>query len=224
MANFVQINRSYQARSRWEDIAKQIAAGNDGYLNVGDSVSCTLKNGTEVVFDVLALNPYEPDSVAFGIRDIHWRKPWNDRNTNAGGWHDTKIRQNLNSGEIFNLFPDDLVEMITPRKIVQRIGGRTYESLDKFWLLSYTEVFGTDRGTDQTGDVGDVQFDFFKTKKNRVKFLNGEPYYHALRSPLVGYSTNFWYVHANGYCSSSYGASNSYGVCPCFIISKKKVS
>lgn len=223
MTNFVQINRSYQARSRWEDIAKQIAAGNDGYLNVGDSVSCTLKNGTEVVFDVLALNPYEPDSVAFGIRDIHWRKPWNERNTNAGGWHDTKIRQNLNSGEIFNLFPDDLVEMITPRKIVQRISGRTYESLDKFWLLSYTEVFGTDRGTDQTGDVGDVQFDFFKTKKNRVKFLNGEPYYHALRSPNVGNSTYFWYVDTGGYCNYYY-ASNSGGVCPCFIISKKKAA
>ena len=223
MANFVQINRSYQARSRWEDIAKQIAAGNDGYLNVGDSVSCTLKNGTEVVFDVLALNPYEPDSVAFGIRDIHWRKPWNERNTNAGGWHDTKIRQGLNSGEIFNLFPDDLVEMIAPRKIVQRIGGRTYESLDKFWLLSYTEVFGTDRGTDQTGDVGDVQFEFFKTKKNRVKFLNGEPYYHALRSPIVGNSPNFWGVSAIGTCNGNY-ASGSSGVCPCFIISKKKVS
>lgn len=223
MANFVQINRSYQAKSRWEDIAQQIAAGNDGYLNVGDSVSCTLKNGTEVVFDVLALNPYEPDSVAFCIRDIHWRKPWNERNTNAGGWHDTKIRQGLNSGEIFNLFPDDLVEMIAPRKIVQRIGGRTYESLDKFWLLSYTEVFGTDRGTDQTGDVGDVQFEFFKTKKNRVKFLNGEPYYHALRSPIVGNSTYFWTVYTSGNCTN-YGASASNGVCPCFIISKKKVS
>ena len=223
MANFVQINRSYQARSRWEDIAKQIAAGNDGYLNVGDSVSCTLKNGTEVVFDVLALNPYEPDSVAFGIRDIHWRKPWNDRNTNAGGWHDTKIRQNLNSGEIFNLFPDDLVEMITPRKIVQRIGGRTYESLDKFWLLSYTEVFGTDRGTDQTGDVGDVQFDFFKIKRNRVKFFRDEPYYYALRSPYVANTTNFWNVSSYGSMGGSY-ASNSYGVCPCFSISKTKVS
>ena len=223
MANFVQIQRSYQAKSRWEDIAKQIAAGNDGYLNAGDSVSCILKNGTEVVFDVLALNPYEPDSVAFGIRDIHWRKPWNERNTNAGGWHDTKIRQDLNSGEIFNLFPDDLVEMITPRKIAQRIGGRTYESLDKFWLLSYTEVFGTDRGTDQTGDVGDVQFDFFKTKKNRVKFLNGEPYHHALRSPLVTSTTNFWLVNGNGGMTTS-GAGNSGGVCPCFIISKKKVS
>jgi len=222
MANFVQINRSYQARSRWEDIAKQIDAGNDGYLNVGDSVSCTLKNGTEVVFDVLALNPYEPDSVIFGIRDIHWRKPWNQRNTNAGGWRDCQLRKDCN-GELFELLPDDLAELITPRRIVQRIGGREYESLDKLWILSYTEVFGTDRGTDQTGDVGDVQFDFFKTKKNRVKFLNGEPYYHALRSPFVGGSAYFWIVYTYGGCTSS-GASYSNGVCPCFSISKKKAA
>lgn len=218
MANFVQINRSYQARSRWEDIAKQIAAGNDGYLNVGDSVSCTLKNGTEVVFDVLALNPYEPDSVIFGIRDIHWRKPWNQRNTNAGGWRDCQLRKDCN-GELFELLPDDLAELITPRRIVQRIGGREYESLDKLWILSYTEVFGTD----QTGDVGDVRFDFFKTKKNRVKFLNGEPYYHALRSPYVASTTHFWYVSGYGNMGNN-GASSSYGVCPCFSISKKKAA
>lgn len=224
MDSFVQIQRSYQSRSRWEDVAKQIASGNDGYLNVGDSVSCTLKDGTEVQFDVLALNPYEPDSVVFGIRDIHWCRPWNQRNTNEGGWHQTKIRQDLNSGEIFNLFPDDLVDMITPRNIIQRIGNRTYESLDKFWLLSYTEVSGTDRGTDRTGDVGDVQFDFFKIKKNKVKFLNGEPHYYALRSPYVGYATAFWYVNYSGYVSYYYGAGGSTGVCPCFIISKRKAT
>lgn len=217
MDNYVQIQRSYQSRSRWEDIAKQIAAGNDGYLNIGDSVSCVLKDGTEVAFDVLALNPYGSCNVVFGTRDIHWRKPWNQRDTNDGGWHMTEIRQNLNSGEIFNLFPDDLVEVIAPKRIVQRIGGRTYESLDKFWLPSYTEVFGTDRGTDQTGDVGDVQFDFFNIKKNRVKFYNGEPYRYALRSPYVGNSTYFWYVYYSGSCNGS-SASNSLGVSPCFSI------
>lgn len=220
--NFVQIQRSYQAKSRWEDIAKQIAAGNDGYLNVGDSISCRLKNGTDVIIDVVALNPYEPDSVVFGFRDIHWRKPWNERNTNAGGWCNTKMRQDCN-GEILNLLPDDLVELIVPRKIVQRIGGRTYESLDKLWQPSYTEVYGTDRGTDQTGDVGDVQFDFFKIKKNRVKFFNGEPYYYALRSPNAAYSTTFWFVTNYGGCIS-YAANSSNGVCPCFIISKKKAA
>ena len=222
MDNFVQIQRSYQSRSRWEDIAKQIAAGNDGYLNVGDSISCKLKDGTDIVIDVLALNPYEPDSVIFGFRDLHWRKPWNERNTNAGGWRDCQLRKDCN-GELLSLLPDDLAAMITPRRIVQKIRGREYESVDKLWIPSYTEVFGTDRGVDQTGDVGDVQFDFFKIKRNRVKFFRDEPYYYALRSPYVTNATGFWYVASDGAMGSSY-ASNSYGVCPCFSISKTKVS
>lgn len=222
MDNFVQIQRSYQSRSRWEDIAKQIAAGNDGYLNVGDSISCKLKDGTDIVIDVLALNPYEPDSVIFGFRDLHWRKPWNERNTNAGGWRDCQLRKDCN-GELLSLLPDDLAAMITPRRIVQKIRGREYESVDKLWIPSYTEVFGTDRGVDQTGDVGDVQFDFFKIKRNRVKFFRDEPYYYALRSPIVTYTTNFWFVDGNGNMGSS-NANNSIGVCPCFSISKTKVS
>ena len=222
MDNFVQIQRSYQSRSRWEDIAKQIAAGNDGYLNVGDSISCKLKDGTDIIIDVLALNPYEPDSVIFGFRDLHWRKPWNERNTNAGGWRDCQLRKDCN-GELLSLLPDDLAAMITPRRIVQKIRGREYESVDKLWIPSYTEVFGTDRGVDQTGDVGDVQFDFFKIKRNRVKFFRDEPYYYALRSPLVTSTANFWYVLFYGGMGSN-GASNSNGVCPCFSISKTKVS
>ena len=222
MDNFVQIQRSYQSRSRWEDIAKQIAAGNDGYLNVGDSISCKLKDGTDIIIDVLALNPYEPDSVIFGFRDLHWRKPWNERNTNAGGWRDCQLRKDCN-GELLSLLPDDLAAMITPRRIVQKIRGREYESVDKLWIPSYTEVFGTDRGVDQTGDVGDVQFDFFKIKRNRVKFFRDEPYYYALRSPIVANDTNFWYVSYYGNMNS-YNASSSFGVCPCFSILKTKVS
>ena len=216
--NFVQITRSYQAKSRWEDIAKQIAGGN-GYLNVGDSISCALKDGTEVVFDVLAINPYQPDSVALGIRDIHWEHRWNEENTNAGGWRDCEMRKYFNE-ELLALFPDDLVAAITPRKIVQRIRGTEYESLDKLWALSYTEIFGTDRGIDRTGDVGDIQFEFFQNKKNRVKFFKGEPYYHATRSPYATNSTAYWYVYGSGSMHYYYYASYSSGVCPCFIISK----
>lgn len=222
MDNFVQIQRSYQSRSRWEDIAKQIAAGNDGYLNVGDSIFCKLKDGTDIVIDVLALNPYEPDSVIFGFRDLHWRKPWNERNTNAGGWRDCQLRKDCN-GELLSLLPDDLAAMITPRRIVQKIRGREYESVDKLWIPSYTEVFGTDRGVDQTGDVGDVQFDFFKIKRNRVKFFRDEPYYYALRAPNVAGATPFWLVYNYGNMTNA-NAGISFGVCPCFSISKTKVS
>lgn len=217
MTDFVQITRSYESKSRWADIAKQIAAGNNGYLNVGDAVRCVLKDGTEVTFDVFALNPYQPNSVVLGFRDLHWEMVVNEERTNDGGWRDCKMRKDF-ANTILPLLPDDLVEVIVPRRIVQRIGREEFESTDKIWAPSYTEVFGADRGTDQTGDVGDVQFEFFKNKKNRIKFFNGDVNYWWLRSPYATYSTNFWYVNHIGYMDNN-NASNSYGVCPCFIIS-----
>ena len=217
MPDFVQITRSYDSKSRWADISKQIAAGNNGYLNVGDSVRCTLKDGTEATFDVLALNPYQPNSVALGFRDLHWEMVVNEERTNAGGWRDCKMRKDFES-VILPLLPDDLVASIIPRKIVQRLRGSELESADKIWAPSYTEVFGTDRGTDLTGDVGDTQFEFFKSKKNRIKFFKDDVNYWWLRSPLAANSTSFWSVNTSGGMGGS-SAYSSYGVCPCFIIS-----
>lgn len=218
MTDFVQITRSYESKSRWADIAKQIAAGNNGYLNVGDSVRCVLKDGTEATFDVLALNPYQPNSVVLGFRDIHWEMVVNEERTNDGGWRDCKMRKDFES-VILPLLPDDLVASIIPRKIVQRLRGSEFESTDKIWAPSYTEVFGTDRGTDLTGDVGDTQFEFFKIQKNRIKFFKDDINSWWLRSPSATYSTSFWNVYSNGNMSNG-SANNSYGVCPCFIISQ----
>jgi len=215
--NIVQITRSYESKSRWADIAKQIARGNNGYLNIGDTIACTLKNGTEAVFEVLALDPYQQNSVVLGFRDLHWEMRVNEERRNTGGWRDCKMRTDF-ANTILPLLPDDLVEVIVPRRIVQRIGREEFESTDKIWAPSYTEVFGADRGTDQTGDVGDVQFEFFKSKKNRIKFFNGDVNYWWLRSPNATNSTHFWDVGFLGGMGSSY-AYNSSGVCPCFIIS-----
>lgn len=217
--NFVQITRSYESRSKWADIAKQIANGNNGYLNVGDTIGCKLKNDTDVMFEVLALNPYQPNSAALGFRDLHWEMRMNEERTNAGGWRDCKAKKDFES-TILPLLPDDLVEVITPRRIVQKMRGVEIESTDKIWAPSYTEVFGTDRGTDQTGDVGDVQFDFFKDKRNRIKFFNGDVNFWWLRSPHATYSAYFWNVGSFG-SMSHVSAYTSYGVCPCFIISQQ---
>ena len=218
LPDFVQITRSYESKSRWADIAKQIAAGNNGYLNVGDSIRCVLKDGTEATFDVLALNPYQPNSVVLGFRDLHWEMVVNEERTNAGGWRDCKMRKDF-AETILPLLPDDLVEAIIPRRIVQRIGGSEFESVDKIWAPSYTELFGTDRGTDRTGDVGDVQFEFFKSKKNRIKFFKDDVNSWWLRSPYAANSANFWNVSSLGNMDVNY-ALYSYGVCPCFIISQ----
>lgn len=46
--------------------------------------------------------------------------------TNKGGWKDCKMREYLNS-EILALLPDELVEMLSPKKTIQIQNGATLE-------------------------------------------------------------------------------------------------
>lgn len=126
------------------------------------------------------------------------------------------MRKKLNE-DFIKLLPDDLDEAIKPRTITQILGGRRYESTDKLWLPSLTEVLGEHKQY-RDCDFGDKQFPAFNTPKNRVKMLNKGTWYWWLRSPNAGNSANyFWLVYTNGYCGNNV-AGDSYGVCPCFSI------
>ena len=203
----------------WEEIGREIEHGyGNVVLSVGDTISFQLKNGKQASVSVAAINPYSKDAVAFAFDDLLWEKAMNARDTNCGGWAHSKMADFLEE-EILPLFPDELVDVIKPRTIVQNLNGTRYERTSKLWLPSRTEVFGEHENYKEC-DFGDIHFPLFKTEKSRVKALeDGTTQWYWLRSPYVGYSTNFWYVYGNGGGSTN-GASNAYGVCPCFIIGK----
>ena len=80
-----------------------------------------------------------------------------------------------------------------------------------------TEVFGERTGYDEC-DFGDIQFPIFKKGINRIRAReSGETYWYWLRSPHLDTSDNFWLVDVDG-DSCWYYASDTDGVCPCFII------
>lgn len=150
----------------------------------------------------------------------------NSANTNRGGFCESKMADFLEK-EILPLMPDDLIKVITPRKITQKLSvssssgrsERIFERECKLWLPSYTEVFGHHERYSGC-DVGDIQFPLFSTRRGKTKYtLDDDLSLWWLRSPSVGSSTSFWYVSTSGN-GGSY-ASSAYGVCPCFIIGKK---
>ncbi len=211
------ISRAVSEYSSWEEIARIIK---DGYayrlFNVGDTISTTLKNGKTVKIDVAAMNPYSDNSVAFVFSNLHWGTVMNERDTNAGGWSRCKARSFLRD-EVLPLLPDDLASVISERKIVQVIGGTRYESVDKLWLPSRTEVFGA---TDEYKDIdfGDVHFPIFDTEKKRVKCMeDGMTHYWWERSPYYNHSSTFCYVYTDGSASNFY-AYYLRGVASAFII------
>lgn len=209
------ISRKIKERSSWEEIADVINRGEARRLfDIGDSISCTLKNGKDVNFIITAINPYQPNQVAFEFADLlPDTKVMNNRNTNRGGWAMSAMKEYMK--EVFALLPDDLQKVIVPRKITQKLSdGSQNSSEDNYlWLRSITES-----GRQYEADIGDVPFPYFTGWQSRVKSpLGDETYYYWLRSPYVGNTTNFWNVHYYG-SVGNYGAGNTYGVCPCFFI------
>lgn len=210
--NTISITRRFSSRSKWSEVAKVLAAGNDGYLSVGDVITDKLKNGETFSVEVVALNPYAENTAVFVFKDLPERYVMNDDATNRGGWRDCKMRRHLRD-EFFALLPDDLQAVIKERTIKQKLNGNIVTTQDKLWIMSHVEIFG---GTYET-DIDDVQFEWFKDRRNRIKFFNGEPYYWWERSPYYNGTNYFCCVTTSGSADTT-GASGSSGVAPAFII------
>lgn len=210
--NTISITRRFSSRSKWSEVAKVLAAGNDGYLSVGDVITDKLKNGETFSVEVVALNPYAENTAVFVFKDLPERYVMNDDATNRGGWRDCKMRRHLRD-EFFALLPDDLQAVIKERTIKQKLNGNIVTTQDKLWIMSHVEIFG---GTYET-DIDDVQFEWFKDRRNRIKFFNGEPYYWWERSPHYNYTYFFCIVSTSG-SANSIIAYFSRGVAPAFII------
>ena len=215
----VSVMRRSQLRASWSEIAEEIRNGY-GYrvLALFDEVTFTLKNGKEAGVRVIAINPYHPNEMVFQFTSCLGEMSMNSRITNAGGWAKCDANAKLNS-EYWELLPDDLKAVIKKRKIVQTISGTTYESECNLWYPSLKEVVGDNpRYENYTRcDVGDVQFPGLAKQIDRIRDLNGETYWYFLRSPYTGNTAYFWGVYYYGYVNST-NASNSNGVCPCFLI------
>lgn len=201
----------------WEEISSEIKHGYvTAILSVGDKISFQLKNGKTASVSVAALNLYEGNSAIFVFDELLWQKEMNQTSTNRGGWAHSKMADFLEN-EILPQFPDELVSVIKPRTIVQKLDGTEYERTSRLWLPSRTEMFGEHTSYKEC-DFGDVQFPLFKTEKSRVKAQeNGTTDCWWLRSPYVDDSSYFWCVSTSG-SGNIGGASNTVGVAPCFII------
>lgn len=215
------LTRKSTLHINWNELYEEICNGYvDEVLEIGDSISFTLKDGRKASVSVASKNLYQRDSVIFAFDDLLWKYPMNDRATNAGGWAKSKMADILER-EILPLFPDELIEIISPRMIVQNINNVEYRRISKLWLPSLTEVIGENEHTKEC-DVGDKHFPIFDTEKSRVKSLeNGTTCYWWERSPYVGSTNSFWFVYSYGNYTNSGNAYYSLGVCPCFSICSK---
>lgn len=162
------IRKTITSEIEWNTIKKAQADGKlQELLQVGDELDITLKTGEELT--VQAVGTTERGLI-FLLKDcMKDEHGMNKRMTNKGGWRDSEMRLWLNE-TIIHMLPDELREMIVPRRIVQTMDGERLESEDKLWLPSFTEMFGKEGAEDWApADTDETQLELLSTERSRVK-------------------------------------------------------
>lgn len=162
------IRKTITSEIEWNTIKKAQADGKlQELLQVGDELDITLKTGEELT--VQAVGTTERGLI-FLLKDcMKDEHGMNKRMTSKGGWRDSEMRLWLNE-TIIRMLPDELREMIVPRRIVQTMDGERLESEDKLWLTSFTEMFGKEGAEDWApADTDETQLELFSTERSRVK-------------------------------------------------------
>lgn len=213
----ISIKKKQYERSSWTEVAEAIRSGRSYTLfDIGDTINFKLKDGTDFSMDVAAMDIYGNNNVVLVatecLSNTHSMNPRSSYG-DSGGWSNCEMRKYLNS-DILDLFPDDFKEIIISRTITQKIDGKRYESTDKLWLPSQTEVFPNNK---DDADVGDIHFPIFNNEKARVKLIGNETQWWWLRTPTCNYGGHVRIVDPAGYLYYGY-ASNSSGVAPACVI------
>lgn len=213
------IKRTETSDTTWKAVQEIINSGKAAeQLKPGTEIAEILKDGSRAVIAVAAVDLYQNGEVIFCFRntvgeDHRMNKEW----TNKGGWKDCELREYLNS-EILALLPDELVEMLSPKKTIQIQNGATLECEDLLFLPSEYEVHGEEVYAKYNGV--DKQFPFYEERTNRIVVdEDGDTTNWWLASPGASYTTAFCLVSYLGLASPNY-ASYSLGVAPGFVIRK----
>lgn len=159
-----------------------------------------------------------------------------------GGWRDTDLRKQMNSGDIWTLMPQEFQSNISPVIKITDNGpatGSYYKkanvssTVDKLWLISYNELVETSYWWHNDAiEYEGSQYYFFKNKvtqnyspntvlnSSHIKTSNswwwgGHSWWERSSSPIgIG---SFLFINDYGDPSSNNNnANNNSGVVPCF--------
>lgn len=197
-------------------------------FNLGDYKNCRLKNGEEVQFHIIGFNhdktkngvivPMTWEMVdALSFREF----AWNEAGNTDGSWAACSLRREMNDpgGAVFDLFPDDLLEVVVPviKQTANTFDGSNeiIETEDKFWIISEKELTGRCGLYSAPGEGH--WYEYYRLEDVPYgKKRNGRNVWSLLRSPTSDPSFNkscVRTVNTSGAVDSSY-ANFANGVVP----------
>lgn len=202
----------------WDSIKNIINAGEAAStFTSGDEFKVVLNdtNQTELTYQC-EINKYGLGEVDFIPKTIYVYKQHHTSNTNAGGWNGSDIRTYLNN-VFFNMLPSDLQNNISEKRVATSKGTSDNVivfSQDKIWIPTEVEVLGaTSHGASMENAYNVHYSTIFDTQAHRQR---GNYWWTA--SPDISNGGNFCFIYPDGSSPYTNGASNGWGVLPCFRI------
>ena len=199
--------------------------------------SVKLTNGKTLEYRIIGINH---DDLAEGsgkagltfwaVSNAMGKPNMNSAMSNAGGWEKSRLRQKMNSGEVWNLLPPDFQAKVeTVKKLTNNIGcdknAAVTATSDKLFLLSNSEI--VENPLNEWSDYAwlskeGTQYEAFtgRVKNNRsdnflFRVLSSDTWFERSISPTS--SQCFLAVDGYyGYPSTSYNATNSSPLYPGF--------
>ena len=177
-------------------------------FKVGDIIKVKLTDGVKV--QAMAMQQ-EENSMIFCLVDcLPGEYPMNSTRTNEGGYEESDLRKKLN-GEILNLFPVELTDMMTP-----------FDNGDLLRLPTEKEIFGENY-------YGEYESPYVKQWKPMKKRINRMAFDGTKEENLQWYwlmnkvreSAAYFAGVANGGLANGNVASYSCGVRPAFKIKNR---
>ena len=212
-----------------DEIAAISEAGNaTDYFEIGDTIDIQLSGiGTMTLeiadFDHDYLSGSTSASkagISFITKNLLYTNyQMNTRNTNVGGFPDSKLYDTLSS-TIWNAIPAEWRNVIKTVYKWYGTGNNTNNGEwfgSKIWVPLEYEMFGTTTYSPSTEhSTGNARkYPIFTDNNSRIKKMNngaGSANWYWEASPWTDYATGFCDVSNSGYGSGN-AAGNSYGVC-----------
>lgn len=224
--------------------------------NLTDGVkgTLTLSDGSNLPFRLIGIlhdDKADGSGRKAGLTFMAWNAlpkayVMNNFATSEGGWRDSLLRNQMNNGEIWNQFPTDFQNNVTPvlkqtnnMAYGSTVGSSASATADKVWLVSYRELVPTiyngwkTSGGFQSLSQEGSQYEYFNGKvtnnysSNSIlsgiyKTVSGSTPLGAFdlywweRSPYPDGNGSFLQVSSSGDPSYNYYAIYRYSVVPAF--------
>lgn len=229
------------ANDLWTTIANNVRNGLGYKYNVGDEKEVSIGGINYTVRVANNTTPSECSNEGFSqtacgfvveFVDVIEQRQMNSSYTNVGGWPAMELHRYAN-GDFFNKLPEELRKIIINTTVVSGHGWSNsnpnrsdgnWESQDKIYLLSTTEIWSDFLGRD-TAYNKTRQLDYYKSKgvttsnyTSAKKISNDLHSSWWLRAADSDENHDFFVVDTSGSWSGEIGASSSYWFSPAFRI------